>query len=132
MAALPLEPRLAHMLLSAAEYGAEGDAAQLALLPHGRLVRACGLVTMRQQPQTAKGVVFVTLEDETGTVQVIVWKALRERQRAPLLQARLLAVYGRWQRSGEGEHVVTHLIAQHLVDLTPQLGGLASASRDFH
>ncbi|WP_342129304.1 error-prone DNA polymerase [Hydrogenophaga sp. OTU3427] len=107
-------------------------AAALRDVPDGRLVRACGLVTTRQRPGTAKGVVFVTLEDETGTVQVIVWKALRERQRAPLLQARLLAVYGRWQRTGEDDtHVVTHLIAQHLVDLTPHLHGLATHSRDF-
>jgi error-prone DNA polymerase len=107
-------------------------AAELRDAPDGRLVRACGLVTTRQRPGTAKGVVFVTLEDETGTVQVIVWKALRERQRAALLQSRLLAVYGRWQRTGEGEHTVMHLIAQHLVNLTPMLGGLTSSSRDFH
>ena len=60
----------------------------------GRLVRACGLVVMRQQPQTAKGAVFVTLEDETGSVNVIVWKSLREKQRSELLHARLMAVYG--------------------------------------
>ncbi len=81
----------------------------------------------RQQPGTAKGVVFGTLEDESGTVQVIVWKALRERQRSVLLGARLLAVYGQWQRQGE----VCHLIAQHLVDLTPLLGRLVTESRDF-
>lgn len=81
----------------------------------------------RQQPGTAKGVVFVTLEDETGTVQVIVWKALREKQRRELLHSSLLAVYGKWQRQGE----VCHLIAQHLVDLTPLLGGLSTVSRDF-
>jgi error-prone DNA polymerase len=102
-------------------------AQDLRALPDGRLVRACGLVTTRQQPGTAKGVVFVTLEDETGTVQVIVWKALREKQRSVLLGARLLAVYGQWQREGE----VCHLIAQHLVDLTPLLGRLAIESRDF-
>jgi error-prone DNA polymerase len=96
--------------------------------PDGRLVRACGLVITRQQPGTAKGVVFVTLEDETGSVQVIVWKALREKQRHVLLRSRLLAVYGTWQRQGE----VCHLIAGHLVDLTPLLGGLATASRNFH
>ncbi|HEX5388676.1 MAG TPA: error-prone DNA polymerase [Burkholderiaceae bacterium] len=107
-------------------------AAELRDAPDGRLVRACGLVTTRQRPGTAKGVVFVTLEDETGTVQVIVWKALRERQRAALLQSRVLAVYGRWQRTGEGEHTVMHLIAQHMVNLTPLLGGLTSSSRDFH
>ena len=107
-------------------------AAQLRDLPSGRLVRACGLVTMRQQPQTAKGVVFVTLEDETGTVNVIVWKSLRERQRNELLKSRLLAVYGVWQRDEESGGEVRHLIAGHLRDLTPLLGGLATQSREFH
>ena len=82
---------------------------------------------MRQQPETAKGTVFVTLEDETGTVNVIVWKDLRERQRSELLQSRLMAVFGVWQRQGE----VRHLLARRLVNLTPWLGCLASPSRDF-
>ena len=76
-------------------------AAQLRELPNGRRVAACGIVTMRQQPQTAKGVVFVTLEDETGTVNVIVWKSLKDKQRTELLRSRLLAVYGVWQRDVE-------------------------------
>ena len=100
-------------------------------LPDGRLVRCCGIVTLRQQPQTARGVVFVSLEDETGVVQVIVWKRLRDRQRATLVQSRLLAVYGRWQRAGE----VGNVVAGRLVDLTPLLGRLADVtnrSRDFH
>lgn len=101
---------------------------ELQAQPHGRLVRACGLVITRQQPGTAKGVVFVTLEDESGSVQVIVWKSLRERQRRTLLDARLLAVYGRWQREGE----VCHLIAGHLEDLSVLLGDLSAPSRDFH
>jgi error-prone DNA polymerase len=96
--------------------------------PNGRLVRACGIVTGRQQPETSKGVVFVTLEDETGVVQVIVWKALRDRQRTELIRSRLLAVRGVWQREGE----VCNLIAGHLEDLTPLLGRLATESRDFH
>ena len=96
--------------------------------PNGRLVRACGIVTGRQQPETSKGVVFVTLEDETGVVQVIVWKALRERQRNELTRSRLLAVHGVWQREGE----VCNLIAGRLEDLTPLLGRLATESRDFH
>ena len=99
-------------------------AAQLRDLPSGRLVRACGIVVMRQQPQTAKGAVFVTLEDETGSVNVIVWKSLREKQRGELLHSRLLAVYGVWKRDGESGSEVRHLIAQRLVDLTPLLGGL--------
>ena len=107
-------------------------AAQLRDLPSGRLVRACGIVVMRQQPQTAKGVVFVTLEDETGSVNVIVWKSLREQQRAELLHARLMAVYGVWQRDVESGGEVCHLVARRLRDLTPLLGGLATQSREFH
>ncbi|MBE0473255.1 error-prone DNA polymerase [Rhodoferax sp.] len=91
-------------------------------LPDGRLVRACGIVTLRQQPGTAKGVVFVSLEDEHGSVQVIVWKSVRERQRQALMNAKLLGVYGTWQRAGE----VRNLIAQRLVDLTYLLGRLAA------
>jgi error-prone DNA polymerase len=96
--------------------------------PNGRLVRHCGIVTLRQQPGTASGVVFVSLEDETGVVQVIVWKRIRERQRAVLTGSRLLAVRGVWQREGE----VRNLIAGHLEDLTPLLNGLSTVSRDFH
>jgi error-prone DNA polymerase len=107
-------------------------AAELHGQPDGRLVRACGLVTMRQQPGTAKGVMFVTLEDETGCINVIVWKSLRERQRAAAVQSRLLAVHGVWQRDTESGGEVRHLIAGHLRDLTPLLGGLSSPSREFH
>jgi error-prone DNA polymerase len=107
------------------------SAAQLRDLPHGRLVRACGIVTMRQQPQTAKGVVFVTLEDETGCINVIVWKSLKEKQRTELLRARLLAVYGVWQRDEDSGGQVRHLIAKRLVDLTDWLGDLSAGSRDF-
>ncbi len=94
----------------------------------GQLARASGLVTHRQQPGTAKGVVFVTLEDETGTVNVIVWPAVAAAQRKPLLGASLLTVYGVWQREGE----VRHLIARTLVDHSPMLQGLVTRSRDFH
>jgi error-prone DNA polymerase len=107
-------------------------AAQLRTLPHGRLVRACGLVTMRQSPYTANGVTFVTLEDETGTVNVIVWKAVAQRQRTELLHARLLAVHGTWQRDEGSGGQVCHLIAGFLRDLTPLLGGLSTQSREFH
>ncbi|MES2582179.1 MAG: error-prone DNA polymerase [Pseudomonadota bacterium] len=107
-------------------------AAQMANLPHGRLVRACGLVTMRQRPQTAKGVIFITLEDETGSVNVIVWKAVRERFRQEVYRSRLLMVYGEWQRDEESGGNVRHVIAKTLVDLTPMLGNLSTTSRDFH
>ncbi len=108
------------------------SAAQMADLPSGRLVRACGIVTMRQRPQTAKGVVFVTLEDETGSVNVIVWKAVKERFRQEVYQSRLLGVYGTWQRDDESGGEVRHVIARRLVDLTHLLGELTTASRDFH
>jgi error-prone DNA polymerase len=107
-------------------------AAQLRLLPNGRLVRACGLVTMRQSPGTAKGVTFVTLEDETGTVNVIVWKALKERQRSELLHSRLMAVHGTWQRDTDSGGQVCHVVAGFLRDLTPLLAGLTTQSREFH
>ena len=95
--------------------------------PNGRLVRYCGIVTLRQQPETANGTVFISLEDETGVVQVICWKSLRDAQRKELLRSRLLVVYGTWQREGE----VKNLIAGRLEDLTPMLGRLATESRDF-
>ena len=103
------------------------SAEQLHDLPNGRLVRACGIVTVRQQPETAHGTMFVSLEDETGSVQVIVWPAVKERLRGPLLRSRLMAVRGTWQREGD----VRNVIAGFVEDLTPLLGRLATASRDF-
>jgi error-prone DNA polymerase len=94
---------------------------------NGRFARGCGLVTVRQRPETAKGTMFVTLEDETGVVNVIVWPDLIERQRKELLGASLLGVYGIWQC----EHEVRHLVAKRLVDLSMWLGRLSSKSRDF-
>ena len=102
-------------------------ASTLRSYPDGRLARACGIVTVRQRPGTAKGVIFVTLEDETGNVNVIVWPGLLERQRKEVLGASLLAVYGVWQCEGE----VRHLVAQRLVDMSHLLEGLQSTSRDF-
>ena len=107
-------------------------AAVLALCRHGQLARASGLVTHRQRPETAKGVVFVTLEDETGAVNVIVWPAVAQAQRTPLLAATLLTVYGVWQRDSEGPDAVQHLVARRLVDHSFLLQGLVSKSRDFH
>ena len=103
-------------------------AAELHGFPHGRLTRAAGLVTTRQRPGTASGVTFLTLEDETGQINVVVWRDLADRQRRELLGARLLAVYGVVERQGE----VAHLIAGRLRDLTPLLGSLVAQSRDFH
>jgi error-prone DNA polymerase len=103
-------------------------AVDLDAVPGGRFVRYAGIVTVRQQPETAKGVVFISLEDETGNVQVIVWPTLKEKQRAEVLRARLLAVYGQWQL----QDGVKNLVAHKLADLTPLLGGLETTSRDFH
>lgn len=104
------------------------SATVLKTYPNRRLARACGLVTMRQRPQTAKGTIFLTLEDETGPVNVVVRPEIMERQRRELLGSTLLGVYGTWQ-SAQGVH---HLIAKRLVDLSSLLGGLAARSRDFH
>jgi len=105
------------------------NARQLESLRDGASAWACGIVVMRQQPETAKGTIFVTLEDETGSVNVIVWRSVREAQRQALLASRLLAVGGQWQRSPEG---VMHLIARELRDVTHWLGRLGTQSRDFH
>ena len=102
-------------------------AAVLRSYPNGRIARASGLVTHRQRPETAKGTVFVTLEDETGAVNVIVWPAVVEAQRKPLLAATLLSVFGQWQREGD----VMHLVATKLIDHSGLLQGLVSRSRDF-
>ncbi len=115
-----LRPRLARLgLLPAAAVQARA---------HGSEARAAGLVTCRQRPDTASGVIFVTLEDETGCVNVVVWRDLIERQRRELLGARLLAVEGRIERDGE----VVHLIARQLSDRSALLGRLLAPSRDFH
>ncbi|HMB57471.1 MAG TPA: error-prone DNA polymerase [Arenimonas sp.] len=97
-------------------------------LAHGTSVCIAGLVIGRQRPQTASGVTFVTLEDEDGMVNVVVWHDLAERQRRVLLESRLLAVEGRLE-SVDG---VQHLIAGRLRDFTPMLSGLVTQSRDFH
>ena len=95
--------------------------------PDRRLARACGLVTTRQRPGTATGTVFVTLEDETGSVNVIVREELAQEQSNALLQSRLMGVYGVWQRDG----AVCHLIAHRLVTMNHLIGDLVARSRDF-
>ena len=93
--------------------------------------RACcvtvGLPASAQRPGTAHGVVFVTLEDETGGVNVIVWPQVALAHRRVLLGARLLTVFGTWQCQGQ----VRHLVARRLLDHTELLQGLATRSRDF-
>ena len=102
-------------------------ARELAELPNGRLARYAGLVVLRQRPQTASGVTFMTLEDETGMVNVVVWRALAERDRRALLESQLMAVEGRME-AADGTR---HLIATRLENLSPLLDNLATTSRDF-
>lgn len=92
-----------------------------------QLARGAGIVTVRQRPGTANGVLFMTIEDETGTVNVIVWPSVLERFRKEVLGARLIGVLGQWQCEGE----VRHLVAQRMVDLTPLLGRLPTSGRNF-
>jgi len=92
------------------------------------LIRAAGIVVGRQRPGTATGIVFVTLEDETGLINVVIHPQLVEKQRRELLGSSLMGVYGQLQKEGE----VVHLVAKRLVDLSAWLGRLETVSRDFH
>ncbi|KGG89075.1 DNA polymerase III subunit alpha [Comamonas thiooxydans] len=140
-----LRPRLArHGLKTAAELRH--------MLP-GQKVRACGIVTVRQRPPTANGTLFITLEDETGVINLVVWSQTFARWRSALLASRLLAVEGIWQRStapqletpesaGDmpaaqtgDEPAVRHLVVMKARDVTRWLGRFAEVglnSRDFH
>ena len=100
----------------------------LARVPHGRQIRFAGLVTLRQRPETAGGVTFITLEDEDGLVNALAWQHVAERQRRVLLSSRLLAIDARLERV-DG---VQHLIIQAMQDYSPLLAGLQPKSRDFH
>ena len=114
-----LRERLRNELLSAAD---------LRCVAHGKRVRTAGIVLMRQRPQSASGVTFLTLEDETGQVNLIVWESVGREQRRALVESRLLEVHGELQR----EEGVVHLIARKLIDRSTLLGELVTTSRDFH
>jgi error-prone DNA polymerase len=117
-----LRPKLAALGLKNAE--------QLARWPNRRSASACGIVTVRQRPQTAKGTLFISLEDETGSVQVIVWPTVYAEHRSTILHAKLLAVHGQWQRANG----VCNLIARSFDDRSALLGRLMQErveSRDF-
>lgn len=103
-------------------------AKELQSIAHGARVRAAGLVITRQRPASASGVTFVTLEDETGHVNLVVWARVAEEQRRPFLEAQLLEVHGELQRQGE----VMHVIAERLIDKSPLLGALRTQARNFH
>lgn len=95
---------------------------------HGQLVTVAGLVTGRQRPATATGVTFITLEDETGNISLVVWAATAKEQRQPYLLSKILKV------SGVVEHAdnVTHVVAGKLVDISSEMKKLQPKSRDFH
>jgi error-prone DNA polymerase len=115
-------------------------AAHLAVYRHGRLARAAGLVTHRQRPGTANGTLFLSLEDDTGIINVIVWPDVLARFYKAVLYSQLMVVYGTWQRdqgidpASKGQ--VQHLLAQRIEDqtdlLSQLLGNLETYSRDFH
>jgi len=93
----------------------------------GRWLRTLGLLLVRQMPLSAKGIMFITIEDETGIANLVIWPKLFERQRRVVLSARMMAVHGRIQREGE----VVHLIAHHLTDLSGALASVAGRDAVF-
>jgi error-prone DNA polymerase len=103
-------------------------AADLHKTKHGTQVRVAGVVLMRQHPASANGVIFMTIEDETGSVNIIVWQSVADAQRRPMLESRLLEVRGELQR----QHGVMHVIARRLIDRSSLIGDLLARSRDFH
>ena len=125
---LTLGPHPCALLREALRHRRIRSSGELKARHHGAFVHAAGIVTQRQRPATAKGTIFVTLEDEDGMVNVVVWADLAARHRKALLGSTLMGVRGRWEQV-DG---VSHLIAGHIEDLSPMLGGLRAESRDFH
>lgn len=118
MALLRQEPRLKNCR----------RASELLHTDHGRFVRVAGLVTGRQRPGTASGVLFMTVEDETGNINVVCWTSLQERRRKEILNSRIVMVKGILERKDN----VTHLIAGDIEDISALMEKLAVPSRDFH
>jgi error-prone DNA polymerase len=96
--------------------------------PHGRWVKVAGLVLVRQRPGTASGVVFETIEDETGVANLILWADVYDRYRPAARHAALLQAEGYVQRQGQ----VVHVLAKRLFDLSHLISGYELRSRDFH
>jgi len=110
--------------------GEEGiiDSASWSAVPNGRSARLAGIIKVRQRPGSAKGVMFMTLEDEHGTMNVILWQQVIENYRQIVLGAKMVSVYGVTQR----EQDVVHLVAKRIEDLSWMLGELTTHSRNFH
>ncbi len=100
----------------------------LQTIDDGKFVKIAGLVKVRQRPGSAKGVIFMTTEDETGLANTIIWQNVTERCRKAVISSRLVVISGVTQREGE----VVHLVAQHVEDSSWMLGDLTTRSRDFH
>jgi error-prone DNA polymerase len=126
-ASLHLSLKRHPMALLREAVAAEGyrPCAHLAEAPDGSAIRVAGLVLVRQRPGTASGVIFATLEDETGIANVVIWSRVFERYRRALLGSSLMGVAGKLQREG----LVVHLVAERLVDLTAHLAALARPER---
>jgi DNA-directed DNA polymerase III PolC len=103
-------------------------ASDLAAMENGVTVRIAGIVLLRQHPMNAKGVTFMTIEDETGHVNLIIWKNVAEAQRRPMIESRLLEVHGKLQR----QEAILHVVVYKLVDRSALAGQLVTQSRDFH
>ena len=116
------------LLRASAPFNRCSRATDLQRLNHGRFARIAGLVTGRQRPSTASGVLFLTLEDETGNTSVVVWTSVLERFRGPILGGCLLLVKGVLER----EASVIHVVMGHVTDLSHHIGMLRAKSRDFH
>lgn len=101
--------------------------AQMIDVPHGARVCVAGLVLVRQRPGTANGVIFITLEDETGVSNVIVWRAMYERFRRAVIAGRCLRVTGRLQREGG----ITHIVAEKIEDISWMLDDLVSGNHEM-
>ena len=124
---MTLGPHPVALLRSGLAAVAVHTAEEVLTLAHGTRVRVAGLVLVRQRPGTASGVTFVTLEDETGVTNLVVWKRIAERDRRALLNSRLLWAEGEVQREGD----VVHVVARRLRDESLRLGELLARSRDF-
>ncbi len=101
-------------------------ACDLSLPAEGARICVAGLVILRQRPGTAKGVIFLTLEDETGVVNIIVWRAMYEKFRRAVISGRMLRVTGRLQRA----HSVTHILAEQIEDISDMLDLLVQPAQD--
>lgn len=93
----------------------------------GSWLEAAGLILVRQRPGSAKGVMFITMEDETGIANLVVWAKVFEKYRRVVLSASMIAVSGRIQREGE----VVHLVAHHLTDLSAELASVGNRDASF-